>query len=63
VRLDAVLRRVVRDASLGGCFEHAGEQAGVERAVLSLGGGAKNYELLYALPDGRGAWARSPFSR
>ena len=23
----------------------------------------KNYDLLYALPDGRGAWARAPFSR
>ena len=33
VRLDALLRRVVGDASLGGGFEHAGEQAGVERAV------------------------------
>ena len=26
-----LLRRVVQDASLGGGFEHAGEQAGVER--------------------------------
>jgi hypothetical protein len=31
--------------------------------LLSLGGGAKEYDLLYALPDGRGAWARAPFSR
>jgi hypothetical protein len=30
--------------------------------LLSLGGGAKNYDMLYALPDGRGAWARSTFS-
>jgi hypothetical protein len=33
VRLDALLRRVVRDATLGGGFEHTGEQPGVQRAV------------------------------
>ena len=33
VRLDALLRRVVRDATLCGGFEHTGELPGVQRAV------------------------------
>ena len=33
VRLDALQRRVVRDTSLGGGFERAGEEPEVERAV------------------------------
>ena len=33
LRLDALMHRLVGDASLGGGFEHAGEQTEVERAV------------------------------